>query len=107
MMSNEKKTEMAEYVEEQITRFLFKAKNFTIDELNYVDNFCKEFYDNNRKLMILDLIRYKTENSAVILLDEKINNLYDYFENKINNLKEENKIEDKENKKSWKGFGDK
>jgi len=102
-MSNDEKT-MKEYVEEKIERYTFHAKNFTKDDMRYVDEYCKKFYDNNRKLMILDLIRYKSENSAVILLDEKINFIYEDLYNRIQELKPREKKEEVK-KREWKGFG--
>jgi len=97
MMSEDKN--IKEYVENKIVKITFKAKNFTQGEIDFVDEYCKARYDNNRKLMILDLIRYKEENVLFELLNEKINYLYD----QINSKKEEPK---KEKKVSWKGFGD-
>ena len=92
-----------EHVEGIIEKHTFRAKNFTINDMEYVDNFCKEFYDNNRKLMIMDLIRYKAENSAVLILDEKINFIYDELHNKIQEIKQKDNVVPI--KKEWKGFG--
>ena len=98
-MSEEDKT-LKEYVESKIEKWTFKAKDFSIEELNVVDEYCKQNYGNNRKLMIMDLIRYKDENVAIFLLNDKINYLYE----EVQSLKgTENKVEEKK-KYEWKGF---
>lgn len=94
-----------EYVESKIKRYTFIAKNFKQEDMNLVDDFCKMNYDNNRKIMILDLIRYKSENIPINLLNDKINFIYNDLLEKIDIKKEKIKEKPKENK--WKGFGDK
>ena len=72
--------------------------------MDYVDEFCKLNYDNNRKVMILDLIRYKEENMATILLNEKINVIYKELSNRIDDLTPKKEVKEKK-KVAWKGFG--
>lgn len=102
------KENIKEYVEDKIIKYTFWAKNFNKEDMDYVDAYCKKVYDNNRKLMILDLIRYKEENIPLILLNNKINLIYEDLHNRVSKLeikKEEPKVEVK--KKVWKGFSDK
>jgi hypothetical protein len=101
-MMSEENIDMKEYVEDKIIKYLFKAKNFSKEEMDFVDEYCKERYDNNRKLMLLDLIRYKEENLAFALLYERILQLEELIlENK--KAKEE---PEKKKKVSWKGLSE-
>ena len=96
------RNDINDYVENRIKKFWFVAKNFKKEDMDFVDEFCKEHYDNNRKVMILDLIRYKNENTPLMLLNEKINFIYQELNTQIQKLtSKEDKIEPK---KIWKGF---
>lgn len=94
-----------EFVEEKILKITFRAKNFSKEEMDTVDEYCKENYDNNRKLMVLDLIRYKEENIPIIILNDKINFLYEKLNIKIKSLEKEPDVSEKD-KKTWKGFSE-
>ena len=98
-MSDETGSDIQRYVEDKITKITLKAKNFSVEEMEAVDDYCKKIYDNNRKLMILDLIRYKEENLALNLLDDKLNFLFQEVQ-KLQGKKEE----PGKKKVSWKGF---
>lgn len=102
MSEQDKKNELAEHVEEKIIRYMFMAKNFTKDEMDFVDRYCKEMYGNNRKLMIMDLIRYKEENLPLVLINEKVDYLFQVINNK--DSEDEQKQEHKKVKGSWKGL---
>lgn len=97
--------EIKEYVEKKIRTYWFEAKNFKKEEMDFVDTFCKENYDNNRRLMILDLIRYKEENLPILIFNDKINFIYKELHDRLSKL-ETKKEELKEQKKVWKGFSE-
>ena len=46
--------ELKDYIEDRIRKYTFHAKNFSKEDMDFVDTFCKDCYDNNRKLMVLD-----------------------------------------------------
>ncbi len=94
--------DMNDYVESKIRKYNFFAKNFSKEDMNIVDTYCKDYYDNNRKLMIMDLIRYKEENIPITLLNDKINMVFETLSDKIK--KQEVKEEKKPKISKWKGF---
>lgn len=98
------KERLDKYVEDKIHRYFFVAKNFTSKDMEYVDSYCKERYDNNRKVMILDLIRNKEENIILNMLNEKINFVYNDLLEKYNQINPKIEKEEKPKKKVWKGF---
>jgi hypothetical protein len=92
------------YVEEKIRKLVFVAKNFTLEDMEYVDTYCKERYDNNRKVMILDLIKYKEEQLPFILLNEKMNFLFNDLNKKLKMLEKKEEKEEEPKPRKWKGF---
>ena len=118
-MSEEiKNDKLKNFVEERILRYTFHAKNFSKEDMDRVDEYCKANFGNDRKKMILTLITMMEDNVNIKLLNDKINFVVDLcnqeFEkiygvlldkdekkqDKINNINEEI-----EKKVSWKGFG--
>lgn len=99
-MSEEK---LKDYVENKIYTYMFKAKNFSKNDMDFVNTYCKERYDNNRKLMILDLIKYKEDNVLFNIVNEKINFIY---ERMLEYHREDNEDEEPI-KKGWAGLGNK
>lgn len=98
-------SEFQDYIEDKISKYMFKAKNFTKEEMDRVDEYCKLNYGNDRKKMILTLIHLVENHLIVNLLDEKINYISTELLNRIEEL--EKKIspnEKKSGKISWKGF---
>ena len=109
------KQKLQDYVEEKIFKNYMVIGNININEFKIIDDFCKEHYDDNRKRMLLDLIKDRQENISTILLDDKITLIYDtlltrieYLEKTLNILHED-KIEPKQEikKPTWKGFSKK
>lgn len=107
---SEDKTELAEEVERRITKYTLKAKNFTEDELNKVDEFCKLHFGNDRKKMILTLITLFEDDTKINVLNEKINGLQDYITAvaddlyaQIDKIKKEETQQENE-RPSFKGF---
>ncbi len=97
------KIKLDKYVENKIYRLNFVAKNFTKEDMDCVDSFCKARYDNNRKLMILDLIRYKEENIPLTILNDKLNLMYSELSSLIKISEPEVKEEVKK-KSVWGGL---
>lgn len=102
--------ELKDYIEDRIRKYTFHAKNFSKEDMDFVDTFCKDCYDNNRKLMVLDLIKNKISKSEITILDDKLDyfakfmsiNLETIFK-ALDELKE--KEPEKKKKVPWKGFG--
>lgn len=93
-------TKLKDYVDSKIIKYTFYARDFTKTDIDFVNTFCKEFYNDDRKLMILDLIRYKADNMALNILNEKIDFIYNDLLNRIDNKEH---IEDKK-PNVFKGF---
>lgn len=92
-----------EDIERKIIRddLTFHAKGFSIDEMKSVDEYCKKIYGNNRKLMIFDLIRYKDDNTAVTILNDKINFIYDDINKRLEAIEPSGKPVEKPKNTSW------
>ena len=106
--------DLKEKVESKIIKYTMYAKNFNKKEYWDTDKYCKEHYNDNRRQMILDLIRYKEEDFKIKMLDDKIILLYNDFDTRIRKiedylitvLKENNQLTEEKKKPTWKGFGD-
>ena len=111
-MSDDKKTNIKDYVENKIGRFTFHAKNFDKDEMDRVDEYCKRYYGNDRKKMILTLITLVENNVLYNILNDKVELLTENFIReleKVYKLVKPNKEQEETepSRVSWKGFGDK
>ena len=104
------KTEkLQDYVEDKIFKGYMVVGNLKLDEFKIIDEFCKEHYDDNRKRMLLDLIRDRQENISTILLDDKITLIYEFLINRIEHLEKLISINKEveptpKEKPTWKGF---
>ena len=100
--------DLKKYVDEKITKYTFHAKNFDKEEMDRVDAYCKKYYGNDRKKMILTLITMVENNVLYNILNDKVELL---TQRVIDELDKVYKLvkpkEDKEDKKSsWKGFSE-
>jgi len=103
---------MKEYVEDKIMKYTFHAKNFSKEDMERVDEYCKKHYGNDRKKMILTLITLVEDNIAIKILDDKMNLFASSVFTELDNINKQinqdnNKKEKVESKAAWKGFGDK
>ena len=107
--------ELKEKIEEKIVKYTMYAKNFSKKEYWDIDKYCKENYDNNRRQMILDLIRYKNDDFKMKMLDDKIILIYNEFNTRlekleeylINNLNQKEQPKEVKKRPRWEGFGGK
>jgi len=102
-------TKFKDYVDDKIRRYTFWAKNFTQKDMDLVDVYCKKYFGNDRRKMILSLIAFAENDVRVNLLDDKINLISEKFITEIealsDRIKQVEKEEDKPKEKiSWKGF---
>ncbi len=108
-MSDEK---LKDYVEEKIWAYTFHAKNFSKEDMDRVDKYCKEHFGNDRKKMILTLISMVEGNTLIKTIDNKLDLNMEIiakeFDNVYNKLDKLQKEEDPTIKKKvhWKGFSD-
>ena len=101
---------LKKYVEEKIFKNYMIIGNITIDEFKDIDAYCKEYFNDNRKLMVTSLINYHKGDTTSRILDDKITLMYNNLLARIEKiesalgavLKED---EPKTNEKpTWKGF---
>lgn len=107
-MSEDKK-EIKDYIESKILKYTFHAKNFTKEDMDKVDTYCKNGFGNDRKKMILTLITMVEDNVKIKLLNDKFElfatNVANEFD-KVYKLVEEYKLTEKKSKpkKGWVGL---
>ena len=111
---------LTEHVESKIIKTTLHIKNFSSDELKLIDTYCKKKYDNNRRQMILDLIRQDEHDIFHQIIDDKMMLIYDNLNKRIESLEDfkttinkvykeahANKIKEAAQppvKPTWKGF---
>ena len=112
-MDNDK--DLQSFVEDKIMRITFRAKNFSKEEMDRVDKYCKLHFGNDRKKMVLGLITMMENNTMIDTLNKRmdgitdaigqeLNNIYNILNHKEDKKEEPDKEEPKKKKVSWKGF---
>lgn len=109
---DDKTDDIKEFVDSRILKLTLKAKNFSKEEMDFVDAYCKLHFGDDRRKMILTLITMVESNHNIKLLDDKYEaemiNLYDELDKVYERLNAlDDKKEERPKKMSWKGFGDK
>ena len=105
-MDEDKRT-LSKYVEGKIFKGYMAVSRLSEEEFSIIDVFCKENFHDNRRRMILELIKEYNNNTAVRLLDDKLYLIYDDLSTRIEALEAQLKGNDTptESKRPvWEGF---
>lgn len=98
------KETLKSHVENKIFKGYMIISKLSTDEFKYIDEFCKYNFENNRRLMVLALIKHYEDNVAVNLLDDKLALVYESINTRLENLEQGNITKEPIKKNTWKGF---
>jgi len=95
------------HVEGKIFKGYMIISNLSEEEFKLIDDYCKNNFEDNRRQMILNLIRYYDGDTAVRLLDDKLFLIYEDVNNRLEILEKQSQqpVVDKPKEPIvWKGF---
>jgi len=103
------KETLKSHVESKIFKGYMIIGNLTQEEFKVIDDYCKLNFEDNRRQMILNLLRYYDGDTAVKLLDDKLYLIYEELTSRIEVLEKilqaaVPKENDDIKKPVWKGF---
>lgn len=105
-MSNE--NTLKKHVEGKIFKGYMVISNLSEEEFKFIDGYCKNNFSDNRKRMILSLLKYNG-GIALELLDDKLALIYEDLNARLlklefNDALETEELEEAAKKNTWKGF---
>ena len=101
---------LKKYVEGKIFKNYMVIGNLSIDEFKEIDEYCKEYFNDNRKIMVSSLINYHKGDTTSRILDDKITLIYNNLLARIEKVESalglflEKEEPTKKEKPTWKGF---
>jgi len=104
------KETLKSHVEGKIFKGYMIIGNLKEEEFKLIDEYCKNNFEDNRRQMILNLIRYYDGDTSVRLLDDKLLLIYEDLSGRIDKIEQylniiaNNEIIPEKKKTEWKGF---
>ncbi len=98
------KDTLKSHVEKKIFKGYMIVSKLSEEEFKYIDDFCKYNFEDNRRLMILALIKHYHDNIAVNLLDDKLALIYEHLNDRLENIENGNTNTEPKKRPTWEGF---